>query len=178
MGAGPATVAKLGKGSSWQATWTSFLENEAGYLIAWVKGLGTGTTWREIYKMRSCFTTLGLDKRGHTSEQSMSLRGSWPRTCSLAIAALNWDIMSCWLSIYWEWINIPQSRYNVKYRYLTNHFLPEARGPGVLRDDEVTLETHLSSEWGQDFTWLRAVVRAREKSTLQEDFEEDLRVAV
>ena len=61
MGAGPATVARLGKGSSGHcefseelcakskrpmltAIWTSLREKLAGNLIALVKGLGTGTT--------------------------------------------------------------------------------------------------------------------------------------
>ena len=75
VGAGPATVAMLGKAEAWHATWTSFCEKLAGNLIGPANGAGTGTT----------------------SEQSMSRR--CPRTCSLAMAALNSDIMRAWLSM-------------------------------------------------------------------------------
>jgi len=44
VGAGPATVARLGNGSKGQATWTSLREKVAGNLILPVNGLGTGTT--------------------------------------------------------------------------------------------------------------------------------------
>jgi hypothetical protein len=39
----------------------------------------------------------------------------------------------------------------------TDKGLPEASGPGILRDPEVTLETHFTCQWGKDFARLGAV---------------------
>jgi len=60
------------------AIWTSFCENEAGYLIGPAKGLGIGMT----------------------SEQSVSFFWSWPRSCNFDIAAPNSEIIDCWLSVW------------------------------------------------------------------------------
>jgi len=57
---------------------------------------------------------------------------------------------------------------------LTDHSLPEACSAGILRYSKVRLETHFTSEWGDDFAWLGAVVGTGELSALQENLEEHL----
>ena len=87
------------------------------------------------------------------------------------MAALNSAIMSCWLS---SAVHKQESQTEMALR-LTDHGLPEAGGPWVLRDGKVTLETHFTVEGRQDFTGLRPVTR--EERTLEENFEEDLGIA-
>jgi hypothetical protein len=58
----------------------------------------------------------------------------------------------------------------------TDEGLPETGGPGILRDSEVTLETHFTRQWGEDFARLGAVTW--ERLSREEDLKEDLRVAV
>lgn len=59
------------------ASWRSLFEKLAGNLMGPANEAGTGTT----------------------SEQSMSLWVFWPRIWSLAMAALNSDIMRSWSSL-------------------------------------------------------------------------------
>jgi len=60
----------------------------------------------------------------------------------------------------------------------TDKGLPEASGPGILRDSEVTLETHFACQWGEDFARLGAVIWTWEQPSLEEDLKEDLGVAI
>lgn len=76
VGAGPATVASFGNCSARHACWICAWEKLAGYLMGPAKGLAAGMT----------------------SEQSVRRCVFWPRTCILAIAALNCEVMRCWLS--------------------------------------------------------------------------------
>jgi len=39
----------------------------------------------------------------------------------------------------------------------TDEGLPETGGPGILRESEVTLETHFTCQWGEDFAGLGAI---------------------
>jgi hypothetical protein len=55
---------------------------------------------------------------------------------------------------------------------VVDHVLPEAGSAGVACNDEVTLETHLTSERGEHLTGLGTVTW--EQATLEQDLEEDL----
>lgn len=59
---------------------------------------------------------------------------------------------------------------------LTNHSLPEASSARVLGEAEVTLQAHLTSEWGKDLAGLRSITW--ELFALKQDLEEDLSIAV
>jgi hypothetical protein len=54
----------------------------------------------------------------------------------------------------------------------TNHGLPEASRAGILRNDEVGLETHLTSERRENLAGLRTITG--EKFTFEQNLEEDL----
>ena len=138
------------------AIWTSFCENEAGYLIGPAKGLGTGMT----------------------SEQSVRFFRSWPRSCNLDIAARNLEVIDCWSSIgvatvLSECNAFPVAKSNEKH---TDHGLPGTGSPGILRDCKVALETHFTCYWGEDFTRLGAV--AWPQRALEKDLKEDLGVTI
>jgi len=57
---------------------------------------------------------------------------------------------------------------------LTDHSLPEASRPWVLRDPEVGLETHFSGKRRKHFSRLRSITG--EEFTLEQNFEEDLSI--
>ena len=68
-------------------------EKEAGYLIGPTNVSGTGITYRNSKSVRKDLTRVITWIGKRTSEQSMSLLVSCPRSCNLAMAALNWDII-------------------------------------------------------------------------------------
>ncbi len=89
------------------------------------------------------------------------------------MAALNSNIISCWLSVnYISHQNNEQRRKGTRVR--TDHQLPEAGSPWVLRDSEIGLQAHLTGQRRLNLTGLRTV--SGEGCALEQDLEEHLRV--
>lgn len=90
------------------------------------------------------------------------------------MAALNSNIMSFWSSVndISHQNDVYQRRTRARVR--TNHQLPEAGSPWVLRDSEIGLQAHLTGQRRLNLTGLRTV--SGEECALEEDLEEHLRV--